>query len=133
MGDVQSWIASGLLLEDCQLKFTPSGYPICNFKLHSERSYQVKDEMRNEVLDADCTILGKDGERLAPQLRAGVKLMVRGRWKLSIWTDQKSGQERRRHVVTVDDCDVLGTTVLQVPQMPPMGSGSIAAEEGMPF
>jgi len=117
MGDVQAWICEGRLLEDCQLKYTPGGYPICNFKLHSERSYQVKDEMRSEVLDADCTILGKDGERLAPQLRAGVKLMVRGRWKLSIWTDQKSGQERRRHVVTVDEVDVLGTTVLQIPEM----------------
>jgi len=133
MGDVQSWIASGRLLEDCQLKFTPSGYPICNFKLHSERSYQVKDEMRSEVLDADCTILGKDGERLAPQLRAGVKVMVRGRWKLSTWTDQKTGQPRKRHVVTVDEVDVLGTTVLQIPEMraqepAPMDDGS-----SMPF
>ena len=117
MSDVQKWICEGRLMEDAVLKYTATQYPILNFTLHSKRNYQVKDEMRTEVLDADCTILGKDGERLAPQLRAGVKVMVRGRWKLSIWTDQKSGQERRRHVVTVDEVDVLGTTVLQIPEM----------------
>jgi len=104
-------------MEDAVLKYTASQYPILNFTLHSKRSYEIKGVTREENLTADCTVLGEMGQKLAPQMKAGVKLMVRGRWKLNEWTDQKTGQPRKRHVVTVDEVDVLGTTVLQIPEM----------------
>jgi len=131
MGDCQVWVCEGRLMEDAILKYTATQYPILNFTLHSKRSYEIKGVTREESLTADCTVLGEMGQKLAPQMKAGVKLMVRGRWKLSIWTDQRSGQERRRHVVTVDEVDILGTTVLQIPPMqsaePPKN------EEEIPF
>jgi len=133
VNDLQAWLCSGILREDAQLKFTPGGYPVCNFELFSHRTYTVKDVVREENLTASCTILGDLGKNVAPQLKAGVKVFVRGRWRLNEWTDQKTGQPRKRHVVTVDEVDVLGTTVLPI-----QGMGAQAAEPdadglGMPF
>jgi len=133
MSDVQKWICEGRLMEDAVLKYTATQYPILNFTLHSKRSYEVKGVTREENLTADCTVLGELGQKLAPQMKASVKLIVGGKWKLNEWTDQKTGQPRKRHVVTVDEVDVLGTTVLQIPEMraqepAPMDDGS-----SMPF
>lgn len=125
MNDLQCWLCVGTIAEDAVLKYTATQYPILNFRLHSQRSFEVKGQVRAEVLDADCTVLGDLGKNLALQLKAGVRVMVRGRWKLSIWTDQKSGQERRRHVVTVDEVDVLssvGATAAEAPIVDDHGS-----------
>jgi len=131
MNDIQGWYCSGTLKEDAKLKYTPSGFPILDFQLHSQRSYTIKDTVREEFLISDCTILGKDGERLAPQMKTGARVMVRGRWRLNQWTD-KEGRPRSRHVATVDEVDLLSVT-----QTSP-GMGAQAAEpdadgSSMPF
>jgi single-strand DNA-binding protein len=127
MNDLQCWFATGTLVEDARLKFTPSGFPILDFELSSQRTYVVKDQPREERLTASCTILGDLGKQLAPSLKAGARVMVRGRWKLSEWTDQKTGQPRKRHVVTVDECSLL-TSIGET-----SGAPSDAVPDGMPF
>jgi single-strand DNA-binding protein len=118
VNDLQAWICTGTLVEDAKLKFTPSGFPICDFELSSQRTYTVKDQPREERLTASCTILGDLGKQLAPSLKAGARVMVRGRWKLSEWQDAKTGQPRKRHVVTCDDVSLLGEVAAQATPPP---------------
>lgn len=125
MNDIQVWVCHGTLREDGVLKFTQSGFAVLDFKLHSRREYATKDGAKEEVLTADCSMLGEAAKAAAPKLKAGTRLAVRGRWKLNQWKD-KNGQDRWRHVVSVDEIDVIAAAAPSTqPPAEPFDGGSM--------
>ena len=78
--------ATGRLAADCEVRFTPSGDAIANFRLASDIGYGDKKSTNWFA----CTIFGKRGEAVAPHLTKGTAVTVFGSLTLREWTNKEN-------------------------------------------
>jgi single stranded DNA-binding protein len=72
------------LVEDPELRFTPSGQPVAKFRVASTPRYF--DKAANEWKDGDslfltCTVWRQAAENVAESLQRGMRIIVTGRLK----------------------------------------------------
>lgn len=78
--------ATGRLAADCEVRFTPSGDAIANFRLASDIG--IGDKKSTNWFA--CTIFGKRGEAIAPHLIKGTQVTVFGSLTLREWTNKEN-------------------------------------------
>ena len=103
-GDTQITIA-GNLVDDPELRFTPSGQPVAKFRVASTPRF--KDNQTGEWKDGDslfltCNVWRQAAENVAESLTRGMRVIVPGRLRQRSY-ETKEGEKRTVYEVEVDD------------------------------
>jgi single stranded DNA-binding protein (ssb) len=94
----------GNLVADVDLRFTPSGQAVANFRIASTPRY--KDQQTGEWKDGEglfltCNVWRQAAENVAESLTRGMRVIVQGRLKQRSY--EKDGQKRTVFEVEVDE------------------------------
>ena len=95
--------ATGRIAADAELKYTPAGDPILEFRLASDVGYGDK-KTTNWFR---CSIFGKRGEALAPHLAKGQQVTAFGSLTLREWQN-KEGQKQISPEIRIDEIELQG-------------------------
>jgi single-strand DNA-binding protein len=95
--------ATGRVVADAEVRFTPGGDAIANFRLASDVGFGEK-KTTNWF---NCQIWGKRGEALAPHLTKGQQLTVFGQLTLREWTN-KEGVKAISPDIRIDEVELQG-------------------------
>ena len=103
-GDTQITIA-GNLVDDPELRFTPSGQPVARFRVASTPRF--RDKTTEEWKDGDslfltCNVWRQAAENVAESLTRGTRVIVSGRLRQRSY-ETKEGEKRTVYEVEVDD------------------------------
>src|SRR6187431_3547492 len=95
----------GNLVDDPELRFTPSGAPVANFRIAS--TPRTFDRQSNEWKDGDtlflsCAVWRAQAENVAESLQRGMRVIVQGRLKQREW-ETKEGEKRTSYEIDVDE------------------------------
>ncbi len=95
----------GNLVDDPELRFTPSGVAVAKFRIAS--TPRVYDKQANEWKDGDalfltCSVWRQAAENVAESLAKGVRVIVQGRLKQRSYEDRE-GVKRTVYELDVDE------------------------------
>ena len=96
----------GNLVEDPQLRYTPTGNAVANFRIAS--TPRAFDKASNEWRDGDslfltCNVWRQAAENVAESLQRGMRVIVTGRLRQRSF-ETKEGEKRTVYEIEVDDC-----------------------------
>ncbi|HEX9920731.1 MAG TPA: single-stranded DNA-binding protein [Candidatus Methylomirabilis sp.] len=134
MANFNKVILMGNLTRDPDLRFTPSGAPVCNFDLAVNRSYTTQSgEKKDEVCYITIVVWGKQAESCGEYLRKGRPALVEGHLQQRSW-ETPDGQKRSKYEVVAERVLFIGA------RKESGGDGEMirppfetAAEEDIPF
>lgn len=129
---------TGNLVEDPELRYTPSGVAVCNFRVASTpRRYdsQTQQWEDGDSLFLTCNVWRNPAENVANSLAKGMRVIVTGSLKQRSY--EKDGQQRTAYEIEVDEVGPsLRTAVAQVqkatPQQPGGQQGGFSRQQGLP-
>jgi len=76
----------GNLTRDPELRYTPSGTPVCEFGLAVNRTYTGRDgEQREDTCFVDVTMWQRRGVVISEYLKKGDPIFIEGRLKYDTW------------------------------------------------
>jgi single-strand DNA-binding protein len=95
----------GNLVDDPELRFTPSGAPVANFRIAS--TPRTFDRQSNEWKDGDalflsCSVWRQAAENVAESLQRGMRVVVQGRLK-SRQYETREGEKRTVFEIEVEE------------------------------
>ena len=104
MQDTQITIV-GNLVDDPELRFTPSGQPVAKFRIASTPRYL--DKSTNEWKDGDslfltCNVWRQAAENVAESMTRGMRAIVTGRLRQRSY-ETKEGEKRTVYEIEVDE------------------------------
>jgi single-strand DNA-binding protein len=109
MANFNRIILVGNLTRDPQLRYLPSQTAVVDFGLACNRKFKLQSgEDREEVMFIDCSAFGRPAEIINQYCQKGRPLLVEGRLKLDQWEDKQGGGKRSKHVVVVENFQLLG-------------------------
>ncbi|MFC8433714.1 single-stranded DNA-binding protein [Streptomyces sp. NPDC057253] len=125
----------GNLVDDPELRFTPSGAAVAKFRIAS--TPRVFDRQTNEWKDGEslfltCSVWRQAAENVAESLARGVRVIVQGRLKQRSYED---GQGVKRTVYELD-VDEVGPTLARATakvEKNPSGGGQQQRPAGDPW
>jgi single-strand DNA-binding protein len=103
-GDTQITIV-GNLVEDPNLRFTPSGQAVATFRIASTPRFldkQTNEWKDGESLFLTCNVWRQAAENCAESLQRGMRVIVQGRLKQRSY-ETKEGEKRTVYEVEVDE------------------------------
>jgi single-strand DNA-binding protein len=103
-GDTQITLA-GNLVDDPQLRYTPSGQAVANFRVASTPRF--RDNATGEWKDGDslflsCNVWRQAAENVAESLQRGMRVIVQGRLRQRSY-ETKEGEKRTVYEIEVDE------------------------------
>src|SRR6266853_6936236 len=103
-GDTQITIA-GNLVDDPNLRYTPTGQAVANFRVASTPRFL--DKNTNEWKDGDslflsCNVWRQAAENVAESLQRGMRVIASGRLRQRSY-ETKEGEKRTVYEIEVDD------------------------------
>src|SRR5687768_247890 len=117
----------GNLVDDPELRFTPSGAAVANFRLASTpRIYdrQSGDFKDGESLFLTCSVWRQAAENVAESLQKGMRVIVQGRLKQRSY-ETREGEKRTVFEVDVDEVGPsLRSATAKVAKVQRSGGGS---------
>src|SRR6202451_2525863 len=103
-GDTQITIA-GNLVDDPQLRYTPTGQAVANFRIASTPRWQDRQSGEREDGDSlflSCHVWRQAAENVAESLQRGMRVIVQGRLRQRSY-ETKEGEKRTVYEVEVDE------------------------------
>jgi single-strand DNA-binding protein len=98
MASLNKVFLMGNLTRDPELRYTPSGTPVCEFGLAVNRTYTTNaGEQRDESCFVDVTMWGRRGVVISEYFTKGQPIFIEGRLKYDSW----ESTEGRRSKLTV--------------------------------
>lgn len=91
-------ILIGNLTKDPEIRYTPSGTPVANFRLAVNHRFKQGDEYREDVCFIDIVVFGKQAENCGQYLSKGSSVIVDGRLQERRWETEEK-QKRSKHEV----------------------------------
>jgi single-strand DNA-binding protein len=93
----------GNLTEDPELRFTPGGLPVANFRMASNRQITNKDGSKTEkTIYFTVTVWREQAEYVASSLRKGNRVIVVGYLETEEWVD-RDGNKRTTLRITANE------------------------------
>ena len=95
----------GNLVDDPQLRFTPNGAAVANFRVASTPRFldkQTNEWKDGESLFLTCNVWRQAAENVAESLQRGMRVIVQGRLKQRSY-ETKEGEKRTVYEVEVDE------------------------------
>ncbi len=96
----------GNLTRDAQLKYTPSGFPICTFGIAINTRKKSGDQWVDEANFFDIELFGKSAESLNQYLTKGKMVGVEGELRQDRW--EQDGQTRSKVKIVANKVNLLG-------------------------
>jgi len=111
-GSLNRVMLIGRLTRDPELRYTPSGTPVCNIAIATNRYGQDQSGERREFTDYHDIVAWNQGNRklaelCAQYLQKGRLVYVEGRLQTRSWDDAQSGQKRYKTEVNASDVQFL--------------------------
>lgn len=107
MADINCVVLVGRLTRDAELKYTNTGYPVCNFSIAVNRRRRNGDVWEDEASFFDIVLWGKQGEALNQYLVKGKQVSVSGELRQNRW--EQDGQTRSKVEVIANNIQLLGS------------------------
>ena len=137
MSDVNKVIITGRVTRNSELRQTPTGTPVTDISLVSNRFWTKNGERQEEATFVDVTVWGKQAETLSPMLTKGRHIMVEARLKLNSWeTDE--GVKRSKLTLVAESVNLTPNNPnpqgnqAPAPVQEPVGA-SAGTDEDTPF
>lgn len=95
----------GNLVDDPELRFTPSGAAVANFRIASTPrtlNKQTNEWEDGEALFLSCAVWRQYAENVAESLQKGMAVIVTGRLKARSY-ENKQGERRTSHEIDVEE------------------------------
>lgn len=99
MNNLNSILIDGNLTRDPVVSETPRGTTVCNFRLASNRFYQMDGEKQKEVSYLDVESWSKLAERCGEYLKKGRGVRVVGRLRQDRWNTPEGDPRSRVKIV----------------------------------
>ena len=136
MPDLNKVFLAGRLTRDPELRYTPSGAPVCKMGLAADRRYRTKDgEKREETLFINVTAWSRTAEFCGENLSKGRPIIVEGELRSSEWEDKNTGQRRTSieiHALRIQQLDWADSTARK-PKPEPREIEEPVPEDDVPF
>lgn len=108
MASYNKVILLGNLTRDPQFSYLPSGTPVVEFGIATNRRFTGQDgQQRDEVCFVDCRMFGKRAEVINKYFKKGASIFVEGRLAYDSWTAQ-DGSKRSRLRVQAENFEFVG-------------------------
>ncbi|TNF55890.1 single-stranded DNA-binding protein [bacterium] len=117
-------ILIGNLTRDPEVRYTPQGTSVCNFRLAVNHRYKQGDEIKKEVTFIDVVVFGKQADTCGQYLNKGSGVLVEGRLQERRW-ETEDGQKRSKY-------EVVAQSVRFLPRKTDVSSGTAGAEDAVP-
>ncbi|MAG12893.1 single-stranded DNA-binding protein [bacterium] len=92
----------GNLTRDPELKSLPSGTPVTNFSIATNRVWKDKDGKQQESVDFhNVVVFGRQAETVSQYLRKGSSALIEGRIQNRSW-DGQDGEKKYRTEIVAD-------------------------------
>ncbi|HET6369645.1 MAG TPA: single-stranded DNA-binding protein [Nitrospiria bacterium] len=99
-------ILMGNLTKDPEVRYTPNGVAVANFRIAVNNRYKQGEEMKDDVCFIDIVVFGKQAENSGQYLSKGQGVIVDGRLQERRWeTDE--GQKRSKYEVVAQSVRFL--------------------------
>lgn len=96
----------GNLTRDVEIRYSQSGSAIGNVGIATSRKWKsATGEQKDEVMFIDLTFFGRTAEIANQYIKKGSKVLIDGRLSFQQW--EKDGQKRSKHVITVENLQML--------------------------
>ena len=117
MANFNSVVVVGRLTRDPELRYVPSGAPVCSFSVATSRRYTKEGGEKVE----ETTFLDVDAWKRLPEtcsqfLKKGREVLVMGTLWQSRWVDQKIQQKRSKIRIVANVVQFLGRRPDEEPQ-----------------
>ncbi len=99
MNNLNSILLEGNLARDPELRYSPTGTPVCTLVVASNRTYKVAGEREEEVSFIETTTWGKLAAVCDEHLKKGRGLRVVGRLKQERWEDPDGNPQAKVVIV----------------------------------
>jgi single-strand DNA-binding protein len=96
------WTYSGRVGADAELRTTSSGEKVLNFRVCNKVGFG--DRATDQWVDN--SYWGRRAEAVAQYIKKGDRITVSGELKLEEYTDKKTGEQRQKLAVRVNDLDL---------------------------
>jgi len=108
MASLNRVLLIGNLTRDPELRYTPSGQPVCGFGLAVNRVWNDKaGQKQEETCFLRITVWGKTGENCASYLKKGRPVFIEGRLQSRSWQSE-DGQKKSAIEVVAERVQFLG-------------------------
>ena len=108
MANFNSVVIVGRLTRDPELRYAPSGSPVCAFTVDTSRQYTDKDGKRVErTTFLDVTTWKRLAEICNQFLKKGRPVFVMGELRQDKWVDKATGQGRSKIKVVAQEVQFL--------------------------
>jgi single-strand DNA-binding protein len=91
-------ILIGNLTRDPEVRYTPQGTSVCNFRIAVNHRYKQGDEVKKEVTFIDVVVFGRQADTCGQYLNKGSGVLVEGRLQERRW-ETEEGQKRSKYEV----------------------------------
>lgn len=99
-GSVNKVILVGNLGANPELKYLPSGQPVCEFRIATSESYRDRNEQLQERTEWHRVVVwGKAGENCGKFLTKGQKVYIDGRLQTRTWDDKEGKKQYMTEIV----------------------------------
>ena len=106
---VNKVILIGRLGQDPDVRSTPSGQPVTEFSLATNRKYSDRDGNRQEETEWHrIKCWGRQAEIAGQYLTKGKLIFVEGRLQTRSWDDKKTGEKRYKTEIVCQNFQMLG-------------------------
>ena len=99
-GSVNKVILIGNLGVNPEVKYLPSGQPVCEFRIATSESYRDRNEQLQERTEWHRVVVwGKAGENCGKYLTKGQKVYIDGRLQTRSWDDKEGKKQYMTEIV----------------------------------
>jgi single-strand DNA-binding protein len=107
MASVNKVILVGNLGKDPELKYLPSGSPVCNFSIATT---EIRKDQENKTDWHNIVVWGKTAEACSHFLRKGSQVFVEGRVSYQSW-DKGDGEKGYKTEISASNVQFLGKKI----------------------
>lgn len=112
-------IQIGNLTKDPELRYTPQGTPVANFRVAVTTKHKSGDGYKDQTLFIDVVVFGKQAENCSQYLAKGRRVLVEGRLQERRW--ESEGQQRSK-------MEIIADTVRFMPSRKGDGAGTVSQQ-----
>jgi single-strand DNA-binding protein len=129
MADFNSIVLLGRLARDPELRYAPSGDPVCSFSIATNHHYARSDGQKvHSVTFVDVDAWRRLAELCAQFLKKGGQVLISGTLKQDRWVDAKTQQPRSRLKVLAREVKFVGPKTDEEPKAEDAGAEAPESE-----
>lgn len=130
MADFSSVVIVGRLTRDPQLRYAPSGAPVCSLSVATSRRFRREDGERVETTTfVDVDVWRRMAEICAQFLKKGREVLILGSLRQSRWKDPKTQESRSKIRVVAQQVQFLGPRPEGEPEVREEGVEAVGGED----